>query len=109
MKSAAQVNWKKKKDAFAETIEFLGICPSCENPPLSSYIHDSRTPMSFCEGLANKDIPKAATKTGIKQEVITSGQVPSERYNGLCTTCEVLNDCVFPKDEAGIWHCEEYR
>jgi len=44
-----------------------------------------------------------------EQEVFTDDNALSERYKGLCATCGNVNGCIFPKDEAGIWHCEEYR
>jgi hypothetical protein len=108
MKSATQVNGRKKKGIVAETIEYQGICPSCENLPICSFIHSSRKPVTFCEEFAINGTPKMAN-TSKKQEAVTVGRAPLGRYNGLCTTCENYNSCVFPKDEAGIWRCEEYR
>ncbi|MCF7800934.1 MAG: hypothetical protein K9N34_02835 [Candidatus Marinimicrobia bacterium] len=27
---------------------------------------------------------------------------------GLCSNCDIRNECTLPKAEAGVWHCEEY-
>jgi len=108
MKGSAQVNRRKKKAIVAETNTYQGICPSCENFPLCSFIHGARTPVTFCEEFSVNGTPKMAN-TSEKQGVVIEGRASLERYNGLCTTCENFNGCIFPKDEAGIWHCEEYR
>lgn len=108
MKHTAQVNRRKKESFVVETIGYQGICPSCENLPLCTFIHGSRMPVTFCEEFTNNGIPKAA-KAGKRQKIVTGSQAPSERFIGLCITCENRNGCCFSKDEAGIWRCEEYR
>lgn len=105
MKSAGQANGRKKKVAVAEKIINHGICSSCENLPLCSFIHGSRIPVEFCEEFASPKTEKTATRL----EVVTKGTSPLERSKGLCATCENAAKCLYPKDEAGIWHCEEYR
>jgi hypothetical protein len=105
MKSAAQVNGKKKKPAGAEDVIYQGICSSCENFPLCNYIHGARTPVEFCEEFANPQM----LKTRVRPELITRDKSGSEQYKGLCATCENSGKCLYPKDDAGIWHCEEYR
>lgn len=38
-----------------------------------------------------------------------SGSNKTKLYKGLCSDCENNRRCIFPKTEAGKWHCEEYR
>jgi hypothetical protein len=28
---------------------------------------------------------------------------------GLCENCENRDNCLLPKSEGGVWHCEEYQ
>jgi hypothetical protein len=32
----------------------------------------------------------------------------AEEYKGLCANCANRQDCLMPKAEGGVWHCEEY-
>ena len=29
-------------------------------------------------------------------------------FKGLCVNCASRHTCLFPKNEGGVWHCEEY-
>jgi len=31
-----------------------------------------------------------------------------EVFKGLCMNCANRFDCLLPKSEGGVWHCEEY-
>lgn len=110
MKNKTSKNRVIKKTNLAEKAECQGICPSCENFDLCSYIHSHipREPVYFCEEFANQGVP-AITKTSKTRETVTEFQAASGKYKGLCSTCENSNDCKFPKDEAGVWFCEQYR
>ena len=48
-------------------------------------------------------------KTEKKQDNEAEKETLSGRFRGLCATCDNADDCSFPKDDAGVWHCEEYR
>jgi len=108
MKGAVRAKVKKKKIIIAERIEYEGICPSCENLPLCSFTQSSRVPVTFCEEFAISGTTKIQ-KAGEKQDNGAEKEAPSGRFRGLCATCDNADDCGFPKDEAGVWHCEEYR
>ena len=32
-----------------------------------------------------------------------------ESKQGLCENCANRDDCLFPRPEGGVWHCEEYQ
>jgi len=32
-----------------------------------------------------------------------------ERFKGLCMNCDNRFECLLPRPEGGVWHCEEYR
>lgn len=108
MKTAVQVNRRREKAIVVKATVYQGICPSCANLSVCSLAHGSRTPVTFCEEFANNGTPEPVSVSK-KQEVVTEGRATLERYKGLCATCESSDNCIFPKDEAGIWRCEEYR
>jgi hypothetical protein len=108
MKSVAKAKERKKEAIMMERTGYEGICPSCENLPLCSFIHSSRVPVTFCEEFAISGTTKIE-KAEEKQVNKAEKEAHSERFKGLCATCDNANDCGFPKDEAGVWHCEEYR
>ncbi len=31
------------------------------------------------------------------------------RFKGLCMNCDHRFECMLPRPEGGVWHCEEYR
>jgi hypothetical protein len=33
----------------------------------------------------------------------------NERIKGLCMNCDNRFECLLPRPEGGVWHCEEYR
>ena len=110
MKNHTSKNRGIKKINLAEKPEYQGICPSCENLSLCSFIHSQslHEPVFFCEEFTSKSAP-AITKTGKYRETIAGPKPTSEKYKGLCNTCENCSTCDLSKDEAGVWSCEEYR
>ena len=32
----------------------------------------------------------------------------AQEFTGLCANCAKRLDCLLPKREGGVWHCEEY-
>lgn len=108
MKKNAQRNDKIKKMKSAEAKEQHGICPSCENFILCSFIYPEKQPIFFCEEFASSSAQAISVAVN-KQPAGTADQHPSEKYNGLCANCKNAHACVYPQDEAGIWQCEEYK
>jgi hypothetical protein len=108
MKSVAKAKERKKEAIIMERTGYEGICPSCENLPLCSLTRSSRVPVTFCEEFVISGATKIE-KAEKKQVNKAEKEAPSERFKGLCATCDNADDCGFPKDEAGVWHCEEYR
>jgi NADH:ubiquinone oxidoreductase subunit E len=108
MKSNAHTNDEMKKAGSAEAKKQQGICSSCENLSLCSFTQPVRQPVFFCEEFTSgsaRTAPVAAEKKSGTPAVF----IPREISKGLCATCDDAEACLYPKDEAGIWHCEEYR
>jgi hypothetical protein len=39
----------------------------------------------------------------------SSGKKPETKFQGLCSSCEDRDVCIYPKPDGGVWRCEEYR
>lgn len=47
-------------------------------------------------------------KTKGEQEKRSMPEKNEEFYKGLCMNCANRHECLLPKSEGGVWHCEEY-
>jgi hypothetical protein len=108
MKRTVQTNGKIKKTNSADAKGQQGICRSCDNFALCNFIYPARQSVFFCEEYACSYAPAMANIVK-RQPASKKGKAPLKSYKGLCATCENIGNCLYPKDEAGIWHCEEYR
>lgn len=48
-------------------------------------------------------------KAGEPKDAEPNEKDDSERFKGLCMNCDNRFDCLLPRPEGGVWHCEEYR
>lgn len=108
MKRMARAAKGKARSVLFEENIYQGICPSCVNLEICSFVRKSEGPVFYCEefddddGSARKSVHRV--QEGISEEKDCGGN-----HAGLCTTCENRDGCVFSRREGGIWHCEEYR
>ncbi len=108
MDSVVRSHTAKKKKVTTPNGGYEGICASCDNLALCTFVRGSRQPVIFCEEFTNNGVPATSRAAEIEKSP-SRGNTHSEKRKGLCATCENADSCVFPKDEAGVWHCEEYR
>lgn len=108
MKDTARAKDEKKQTNLAEDGVHQGICPSCENLPLCHFLSNTKTPVFFCEEFAANRASARVRKLEVRPAG-KEGKAPPNSLKGLCATCEDAGRCIYPKDEAGVWHCEEYR
>ncbi len=96
--------------------DYLGICSTCNcagdcahrlrNPACAiwecenydDYVHMSGTDIN---GGLSQVVPAPARSH--------RGEFDAAAYPGLCRNCEKRDECLYPKPEAGVWHCEEYQ
>jgi len=105
MKRTARASDEMKKTENTNARNQKGICSSCENLSLCSFIEPQRQPVLFCEEFS---IGKARTAPVVLEKK-SGSPAPLEISMGLCATCDDAKTCLYSKDEAGVWHCEEYR
>ncbi len=47
-------------------------------------------------------------KLEVKRDDVKSKEYDNN-FLGLCKNCDDRVDCMYPKPESGIWHCEAYQ
>ncbi len=95
--------------------EYLGICSTCNHAPDCAHRirnagiaiwecdnYDDHVPEVEAVNHRAARIPRAAVE-------VRAGELDVAEYRGLCKNCEKRETCLYPKPEAGVWHCEEYE
>lgn len=88
------------------------LCSTCMNVNDCAFLIGSSRPVLNCEEFETEAFVPARTASKNLLPIVelsVSENGDSVRYAGLCIDCEDRNDCMFPKPEGGVWHCEEYR
>ena len=92
-----------------------GLCMTCNNAPDCVYRSQRGFDALYCEMYDCYPVTTASSDEGGDTEpIITSVKPPSKEMSqhsakGLCSNCDNFEDCLLPKPEEGVWHCEEYR
>ena len=115
MKTALNRSDEAKQKFPNENRMFFGsgsafsLCTNCGEADICLLRIVGREPVLYCEEYRCVTCP---TPTGGKGGVEGSGRtcfVPSDSVQGLCVNCDHRETCRLPKNEAGVWYCEEYE
>lgn len=82
-----------------------GVCALCEDCELATR---SAAPMTHCEQL-EPDHGLVSEMVRFVMQGQVSKMTDAVEHMGLCMNCEHHNDCTFPRDQGGVWYCEEYE
>jgi hypothetical protein len=95
--------------------EYLGICTTCNYAANCAHrIRNADVAIWECDNYDDY-VPEAEGvnhgAAGIPRAAVqaSAGELDVAEYRGLCKNCERRKDCLYPKPEAGVWHCEEYE
>ena len=91
-----------------ETPSFRGLCSTCEHTRYCTFPRDSEHPVVQCEEFDDRVEVGFATVRPLTGEGWKASQKASA-YWGLCSNCEHVDSCTFPRPGGGVWQCEEYR
>ena len=92
-----------------------GLCMRCNNAPDCVYRSQRGFDAIYCEmydcypmTVVSSDGPDDT------EPIITSVKPVSQIMTqplgiGLCSNCDNFENCLLPRPEEGVWHCEEYR
>jgi hypothetical protein len=104
---------KKKTVAPPAVVRSAGLCSTCNNRPTCVLREKRGYDALFCEEFddfsqTNGDAASSPTEAAsAPAPSAKSGTKP--QLKGLCVNCEHRDDCVLPRPEGGVWHCEEYE
>jgi hypothetical protein len=107
MKSTVRTKNKMNKAGGNAGTGQEGICPSCENVSRCGFRHHSRGSVFFCEDFTS-GFSQAIPPVYEKGPGGKAAPDDREKLTGICNNCDHAKACLYPKGEAGIWHCEEY-
>jgi hypothetical protein len=97
---------------MAENVEYRSLCSTCTNNPDCSLAREPSEPVLHCEQFEvyRPPAPKIDGKNlPLFAELRAAQQRDSDGFIGLCSDCEGRRNCLFPRPEGGVWHCEEYE
>jgi hypothetical protein len=117
MKKVSVAVTKKKKvdDLFKGKRGYTGLCSCCNSFQTCTFLRDPGGPILQCEefdGIIPSPMKKVSLGNVIPLKVQGLSATDKDNlghYRGLCSLCENLRTCTYPKPEGGVWHCEEYR
>jgi hypothetical protein len=88
------------------------LCSSCKHASTCTFPKDPERPSFYCEEFEIEVTPQMQTGVSEKQHPMIpeiSELKGTTQFVGLCCDCENRQNCIFPKPEGGIWHCQEYQ
>ena len=105
------MRWKGRE---IMTEKNLGLCEMCVLAKECCYTRDPSRPILFCEefeGERKKEEEQSRQSKPRKQtgENRCAGPNYDPSLKGLCGTCARRDSCTYPKQEWGVWHCDEYE
>ena len=115
MKSMTRSVSGKVKPVPSQASSYGGLCPDCTNLDICALAAESGRQVFYCEEFSSDDGTPVTASQPVQgfadRKTVREGtrQDGAENYAGLCTTCRNQGNCVFSKDEGGVWHCEEYQ
>lgn len=113
--SVAVTKKKRVEDLFKAKQSYTGLCSCCNSFQTCTFLRDPERPILQCEefdGILSSPLKKAPRGNVLRFNVQgLSAPVKDNlgHYRGLCSLCENLRNCTYPKPEGGVWHCEEYQ
>jgi hypothetical protein len=114
-KASRAVKAKKEENAYVDKNRYLGLCSYCKSAPNCTFVRDPSRPVCECDEFGGftytpVGIPDQRTvppKHSFQKPL--ASEDPFSLYKGLCNQCEGRANCIYPKPEGGVWHCEEFR
>ena len=88
------------------------LCSSCKHASTCTFPRDPQRPLFYCEEFEIEMTPHTQTAGDDKGRPMIPDIAEikgTTQFVGLCCDCENRQNCIFPKPEGGIWHCQEYQ
>lgn len=86
--------------------EYPGLCASCKNAEDCTFPRNMDRPIIHCDEFEGID-PRPSHISSDK--VVSLGvKRDASELRGLCRHCAIRDTCTYPKNEGGVWYCDEY-
>jgi hypothetical protein len=114
-KASRAVKAKKEENAYVDKNRYLGLCSYCKSAPNCTFTRDPNRPVCECDEFGGSTYApvRAPNQKKISLRHFPKNQIggedPFSLHKGLCSQCEGRANCIYPKPEGGVWHCEEFR
>jgi hypothetical protein len=114
-KVSRAVKAKKEENADIDKNRYLGLCSYCKSEPTCTFVRDPSRPVYQCEEFGEFTYApvRVPNRKNISLKHFPKNPIGSEDpfslHQGLCSQCEGRANCIYPKPEGGVWHCEEFR
>jgi hypothetical protein len=91
-----------------------GLCSACVHEAGCIYPRSKEEIVLNCGQFEpSQPTPRpAASRDQVELEKLwkkPSREESEKKFQGLCSSCEDRNVCIYPKPDGGVWRCEEYR
>jgi hypothetical protein len=106
-----RIDYSREPDiarAVPRSLSALGICATCNCVDTCTGRASWQGPVFHCEEFDDR---VEMMQGEVTPEAAVGQAVDASRSTarlGLCVNCEHRQDCGFPAQEGGVWHCEEY-
>jgi hypothetical protein len=106
---------RQQNNDASEKPSYRGLCPYCKLVSGCKWPRNPKVPVYNCEEfegenkiIENNNLINHSNPVNYHNSVVESpGTI--KKYLGLCSNCELREECKFPKPESGVWRCEEYE
>ncbi len=95
-----------------QSIVKQGLCSTCVNAATCMYVRSRRQAVHQCEQFDAYTPPisvRKANPTIGDPNNTPAAPLQLNGRQGLCSTCDSWETCVFCQSEGGVWHCDEYH
>lgn len=106
---------RTKKQEVTDPKIYMGLCSCCRSSSVCTFPRDLKRPVLQCEEFDGISMPKNKTTEWMERPQIARtlkpdlSPQPLSALRGLCIDCDGRNNCLYPKPEGGVWHCEEFK
>ena len=93
-----------------EADDILDLCTTCDHGGLCLSRKTLIRPVHYCEQFEARVTPGNTRPMAPPRRLRPVEEATQETsgYSGICVNCDLRRECRNSRDEAGIWHCEEY-
>lgn len=90
----------------------MGLCGSCTRAEDCTFIRRAEQAVLDCDEFAPVEPRRTAPHLVLAPPAFAGLAEHDEEEAaaiGLCRSCAHRADCVYPRPQGGVWHCDDYR